>query len=83
MSGARSVPGIQTSEPQATETEHANLTTMPLGKPRETLTFELLCLLEVTIEAEVLRPPDGFVFPLLKSHCSSPFKKSLYLCELI
>ena len=29
----RSTPGIQACEPRATEAEHANLTTIPLGRP--------------------------------------------------
>ena len=33
------MPGIQTCEPQATEEEHANLTTMPPGRPLS-LTFD-------------------------------------------
>ena len=30
----RATPGIQTSEPRATEAEHANLTAVPPGQPQ-------------------------------------------------
>ena len=38
-SGPMSAPGIQTSEPQAAEVEHANLTAAPLGWTHKPLSF--------------------------------------------
>ena len=37
---AKSVPRIQTHEPQATEMEHANLTTTPLGHPLKIVFYD-------------------------------------------
>ena len=41
MSCASVHAGVQTSEPQATEAEHTNLTTTPPGQPQGPLYFDL------------------------------------------
>ena len=43
MRSARSTPGVQTRKLQATEVEHVNLTTTPLGGPLLTLLKVYLC----------------------------------------
>ena len=39
----RSMPGIRTCKPQATEVEHANLTIMPPGGPQTVSSFVITC----------------------------------------
>lgn len=39
----RSVPGTRTCVPGATEAEHVNIATMPLGRPRAVKFFDYLC----------------------------------------
>ena len=56
MSGARAAPGIRTCEPQATEAERADLTTMPPGRPHSGVCFGLL--LSCLISHQLFEPPN-------------------------
>ena len=79
--GAMSAPGIQTSEPQATEAEHVHLTTAPRGQPHTSLIHSFyLC--------SMLFSPSLFLAHYLALLICFPFisvlvKIQLVLSELI